>query len=96
VLKLNDTGEGASYRDSGVVKLYRTFGPDVEQVILAPSADVIAGILLYWVRLVLLHGEEGFADCGSRLRMAFQMLKQMIGLSSVRMVEHSHLRYVVT
>ncbi|KAF8171151.1 hypothetical protein BJ912DRAFT_932919 [Pholiota molesta] len=58
LLTFNATGEGAAYKDSGVVKLHRTFGPDIDAVVSAPSADVIAGILLHWIT-------NGFSDVGA-------------------------------
>ncbi|KAF8175118.1 hypothetical protein BJ912DRAFT_38563 [Pholiota molesta] len=58
LLTFNATGEGAAYKDSGVVKLHRTFGPDVKPVVPAPSADILAGILLHWIT-------NGFSDVGA-------------------------------
>jgi hypothetical protein len=51
LLKFNDGYEGATYRHSDVVGLYDqlTIDSDPINVIPEPSADVIAGILLYWV-----------------------------------------------
>jgi len=53
LIKLNDNYNEASYMQSDVVSMPGK-SPDGE-LILGPWPDLIAAILLHWVRLILIH-----------------------------------------
>lgn len=91
LLKFNDNYDGASYTHSGVIRLTRNRGPNGTDIILEPSADVIAGILLHWVSLILLCGKDLFVYCAIRLPTAFQTLEPMIGSKSMCIQMNNHL-----
>jgi len=63
LVKFNDNYDGAFYKQSFVVKYYTqppvglsrtTESPDRQVVIPKPWPDLIAGILVYWVSLMLI------------------------------------------
>ena len=54
LVKLNDNYDGASYKHSIPVNFSTTASPDGQVVIPKPWPDVIAGILVYWVSLMLI------------------------------------------
>ncbi len=54
LVKLNDNYDGASYKQSTVVKFGTAEGPDGQVVVLEPWPNVIAAILVDWVSLMLI------------------------------------------
>jgi len=55
LIKLNDDYNGGSYMQSEILRLMTTKSNDGQLVISEEWPDLIAGILLHWVGLIVIH-----------------------------------------
>ena len=62
LVKLNDDYDGASFKQSTMVQLGTHWSVDGQVVIPALLPDLIAGILVYWVSLMLICNIELLTD----------------------------------
>jgi hypothetical protein len=61
LIKLNDNYDGATYKQSSMLKL-PTLGSLTSQLEVTREPDLIAGILAYWVSLILICKIESLID----------------------------------
>ena len=84
LIKLNDNYDGASYKQSVIVKLRNTQGLDNQPIISEPWPDLIAAILSHWVSLMIIRMIELLIDWDARLKIALWTWEMMIGLKWCR------------
>lgn len=81
LITLTDDYDGASYKQSAVVRLRTTESLDGQLVNPGPWPDLIAAILSYWVSSIQICAIELSTERDARLKIALQNLEVMIGLN---------------
>lgn len=79
LIKLNDDYDGASYKQSAVIRLRTAESLSGELAITEPWPDLIAAILLHWVGWILIGIIKLLTDWNARLKRALRTLEAMIG-----------------
>lgn len=79
LIKLNDDYDGASYKQSAVIRLRTAESLSGELAITEPWPYLIAAILLHWVCWILIGIIKLLTHWNARLKRALQTLEAMIG-----------------
>ena len=78
-MRKDDDYDGASYKQSSVIRLRTAESLSGQLSIMKPWPDLITAIMLHWVSWIPISIIKLLADLDARLKRAVQTLEAMIG-----------------